>query len=269
MISVLASAPLEVSAAVGQLLLARGFTIALAESCTGGLLASTLTDVAGSSAYVLGGVVSYSNEAKMKLLGVQESTLLAYGAVSPQTAAEMAQGARRLFGSDLAIAVTGIAGPGGGTPEKPVGLVYLHLAAQDAGWGERHVWPYDRVGNKLASVGAGLGMVGRFLGERLEIRDWGLEVGGWRSEVGGRRSEVGGRMVVVEGSWREGKWRVRAVWLDGRRREVVGQGRQGQEADGTTIVMIELADGARVELRVDVGRGEWRVGRVWGVERVA
>ncbi len=244
----------QLSAAVGRLLLARGLTIALAESCTGGLLASALTDVAGSSAYVLGGVVSYSNEAKMRLLGVQEGTLLAHGAVSPQTAAEMAQGARRLFGSDLAVAVTGIAGPGGGTTEKPVGLVYLHLAAHEAGWGKRHVWPYDRVGNKTASVAAGLAMVGRFLGERVEIGEW--------------RLEIGEQPVVVEASWREGKWRVGAVWLDGQRREVVGQGRQGQEADGTSTVMVELADGARAELRVDVEQGEWRVGRVWGMERV-
>lgn len=260
MASLSAASLLEVSTHIGRLLLARGLTIALAESCTGGLLASALTDVAGSSAYVLGGVVSYSNEAKMRLLGVQESTLLAHGAVSPQAAAEMAQGARRLFGSDLAVAVTGIAGPGGGTPEKPVGLVYLHLAGQDAGWGERHVWPYDRLGNKLASAAAGLGMVGRFLGERVESGDWRLAGGDWRLEIGGQP-------VVVEASWRQGRWRVGAVWLAGQRREVVGQGRQGPEAGGATNVMVELAGGARLELWVDVERGEWRVGRVWEVER--
>lgn len=239
----------ELSADVGRLLLARGLTIALAESCTGGLLASALTDVAGSSAYVLGGVVSYSNEAKMRLLGVQESTLLMHGAVSSQTAGEMAAGARQLFGSDLAVSVTGIAGPGGGTPKKPVGLVYLHLAARDIGWGKRYVWPYDRIGNKLASVEAGLEMIGRYLGQQP------------RTAV--QKPAVEGRQVIVEGNWRAGKWRLKAVWLDGRRQEIVGQGRQGQEVDGTTIVMAELADGARVELQVDVRRGEWRVGRIW------
>lgn len=254
---------LDLSTTVGRLLLSRGLTIALAESCTGGLLASALTDVAGSSAYVLGGVVSYSNEAKMRLLNVQERTLLTYGAVSPQTAAEMANGARQLFGSDLAVSVTGIAGPGGGTPEKPVGLVYLHLAAHDAGWGERHVWPYDRISNKLASVEAGLGMVAKFLGERREIGDWRLVLSTVEETV------EKGRRVVVEGNWRDGKWRLQAVWLDGQRRDVVGQGRQGQEADGTTLVMAELAGGTRVELRVDMTSGVWQVGRVWEMKRTA
>ena len=108
---------------VGVLLAQRGQTIALAESCTGGLIASILTDIAGSSAYVAGGAVTYSNEAKMAILGVNEGTLLAHGAVSAETAAEMAARARRLFGCDIAIAVTGIAGPGGGDELKPVGLV--------------------------------------------------------------------------------------------------------------------------------------------------
>lgn len=150
---------IELSALLGQRLSAQNLTIAVAESCTGGLLASTLTDIAGSSAYVLGGVVTYSNATKMALLRVQEATLTMHGAVSAETAAEMAQGCRRLFGSDLALSVTGIAGPGGGTPEKPVGTVFLHLSAVDAEWGEHHVWAFDRVGNKRASVEAALALV--------------------------------------------------------------------------------------------------------------
>jgi len=182
------------STTAGHLLTAAGLTIALAESCTAGLLASTLTDVAGSSAYVLGGVVSYSNEAKMRLLGVPESTLSSQGAVSAETAAFMATGARKVFESALALAVTGIAGPGGGTADKPVGLVYLHLAGPDASWGERHVWPYDRIGNKLASVEAALSMlIGYLEGWRTEDRGQRTEDRGQRTEDGGRGTEDGGR----------------------------------------------------------------------------
>lgn len=154
---------LETSHRVGQRLLAVRLTIATAESCTGGLLASTLTDIAGSSEYVLGGVVSYSNSVKQKLLNVSPSTLERHGAVSAETAAEMARGVRRLLVSDLAVAVTGIAGPGGGSPDKPVGLVYLHISAPEAEWGRRYVWPYDRIGNKLATVDAALALVQQYL----------------------------------------------------------------------------------------------------------
>ncbi|HEX2625504.1 MAG TPA: nicotinamide-nucleotide amidohydrolase family protein [Candidatus Limnocylindrales bacterium] len=108
--------------------LGRELTVALAESCTGGLIAATLTEVAGSSGYFLGGVVSYSNGAKEALLGVPEATLRAHGAVSAQTARAMASGARDRFGSAVAASVTGIAGPDGGSAEKPVGLVYVGLA---------------------------------------------------------------------------------------------------------------------------------------------
>jgi len=154
---------LEASRSAGRQLLAARLTIATAESCTGGLLASTLTDIAGSSDYVLGGVISYSNSVKQNLLGVRPSTLEKHGAVSPETAAEMAAGVRRLLGSDLAVAVTGIAGPGGGSPDKPVGLVHLHLSAPGAEWSRRHVWPYDRTGNKAATVAAARDLLLQFL----------------------------------------------------------------------------------------------------------
>jgi nicotinamide-nucleotide amidase len=129
---------------VGRLLRERGLTVALAESCTGGLVAHRLTNVPGSSEYVRGAVVAYANAAKEALLGVRAETLAAHGAVSEETAAEMAAGARRVFGTSLAVSTTGIAGPTGGTPEKPVGTVCLALAA-DAGvvtrryqlWGTR------------------------------------------------------------------------------------------------------------------------------------
>jgi PncC family amidohydrolase len=130
-----------------------GLTFACAESCTGGLIASTLTDISGSSAVLLGGIVSYSNQAKEDLLGVPHETLVAHGAVSAPTAEAMAIGARTRLQSDYAISVTGIAGPNGGTPEKPVGLVYIGMATPDGHTqAMRYVWQKDRVGNKRASV---------------------------------------------------------------------------------------------------------------------
>lgn len=105
-----------------------GKTVSVAESCTGGLIGASITDVPGSSEVFLGGIVSYSNDAKESVLGVGHGTLMEHGAVSEQTAREMVLGATRLFGSDYAVAVTGIAGPGGATETKPVGLVYIAVA---------------------------------------------------------------------------------------------------------------------------------------------
>jgi nicotinamide-nucleotide amidase len=154
--------PVVLAAEAGQLLRERGLKLALAESCTGGLLGSLITDVAGSSDYFLGSAVTYAYSAKEAVLGVREGTLAEHGAVSPQTAQEMAQAARRLFGADVALAVTGIAGPTGGQPGKPVGLVYLHLSAPDAEIGERHVWDSDRLGNKRLSAEAALRLLVRY-----------------------------------------------------------------------------------------------------------
>ena len=111
-------------------LIEKGLTIATAESCTGGLLGKRLTDIAGCSACYLGGAVTYSNEMKMRVLGVSEKTLEAFGAVSAETAIEMARGVRKLTGADIGMSTTGVAGPGGGTEEKPVGTVYIGLSAE-------------------------------------------------------------------------------------------------------------------------------------------
>ncbi len=113
---------------VGEVLKARKLTLSVAESCTAGLLAGEITSCPGSSDYFLGGVVVYSNEAKQKLLRVKRETLEKYGAVSLECVREMAKNSREIFQSDIALSVTGIAGPGGGTPTKPVGLVYLGLS---------------------------------------------------------------------------------------------------------------------------------------------
>ncbi len=110
-----------------DLLLSRGLKLSVAESCTGGLLGATLTDVSGSSEWFVGGVIAYSNELKEALLGVSREVLKTHGAVSSETAMEMAEGAKRATGSDVAIAITGIAGPTGGTPEKPVGTVFVAI----------------------------------------------------------------------------------------------------------------------------------------------
>lgn len=116
---------------VEERLRARGLTLSVAESCTGGLLSKRITDLPGCSDFYKGGVCSYANEVKMGILGVSADTLNAHGAVSPETAREMAQGVRRALHTDVGVGITGIAGPGGGTPEKPVGLVYISVAVGD------------------------------------------------------------------------------------------------------------------------------------------
>jgi PncC family amidohydrolase len=151
------------AAELGQMLLRRRMTLSLAESCTGGLIASLLTDIAGSSNYFPGGVVAYAYEAKERILGVAHETLTAHGAVSYETAREMAQGAVRLFASDLGLSVTGIAGPGGATPDKPVGLVHIHLSAPGVDIGEQHIWDSDRIRNKILSAEAALSLAIRYL----------------------------------------------------------------------------------------------------------
>ena len=148
---------------VGRLLVQRGFTLALAESCTGGLIGHRITDVPGSSDYFIGSVVAYAYQVKERVLGVRHGTLYEHGAVSEQVALEMARGARRLLATDVALAVTGVAGPGGGTPGKPVGLVYVALSARDAERCQQHVWPFDRAGNKAASADAALTLLLEYL----------------------------------------------------------------------------------------------------------
>jgi nicotinamide-nucleotide amidase len=134
---------------VGHLLTDAGVSVATAESCTGGLIAQRLTDVPGSSAYFLGGIVAYSNAAKAALLGVSEAVLESEGAVSEPVVRAMAEGVRKRFGSDIGVATSGISGPGGGTAEKPVGLVWIAISmSEGVGAGTTHadsfVFPVDR-----------------------------------------------------------------------------------------------------------------------------
>jgi nicotinamide-nucleotide amidase len=158
--------PLEV--VLGKLLTEKKQTLAIAESCTGGLITHRLTNVPGSSAYIITSVIAYAYEAKVAALGVSWDTLNKYGAVSAETVTEMARGARENFSATIGLAITGIAGPGGGTPDKPVGLVYIALADANDVIVERHVWRGDRVQNKEQSAQAALELLYRYLSK---IRD--------------------------------------------------------------------------------------------------
>ena len=138
---------------------ARGLTLATAESCTGGLIAAALTAIAGSSAVVAGGFVTYSNAMKTRMVGVPEEMLRRVGAVSEGVARAMAEGALRETGADLALSCTGIAGPGGATPGKPVGLVFIGAARRGGETPvERHVFPGDRAAVRAATVDAALAL---------------------------------------------------------------------------------------------------------------
>ena len=148
----------ELAIVLGKKLLEKHQTLAFAESCTGGLASSLVTDIAGSSEYLVGSAVTYTNEAKHKLLGVQEETLASYGAVSKQTACEMAQGVRKLFGSDFGVGITGNAGPGG-SEGKPVGLVYIAVATGKEVYCKEYLFTYDRIENKLRIALTAISMV--------------------------------------------------------------------------------------------------------------
>ena len=142
-----------------ELLKARGLVCATAESCTGGGVGSAITSVSGSSAVFAGGVISYSNEVKRDVLGVSAEALERYGAVSPQVAAQMAEGARRLLKTDLAVSLTGIAGPDGGSDEKPVGLVWFGLSTPQGVRTEKVIFRGDREAVRSSAITHALGML--------------------------------------------------------------------------------------------------------------
>lgn len=246
---------------VARRLTARALMLAVAESCTGGLVAHRVTNVPGSSDFFLGGVVAYANEAKVHWLGVRPETLAAQGAVSEETAREMAQGARARFGADVAVSVTGIAGPTGGTPEKPVGLVYVALAGPGVDRCTRHVWP--------AEDGAGL--------TRLEIKERSakaalqLLVKYLEEQAPGERAEgmveFLNEPVGVEAQARaDGAVRpVAFVWA-GRRYAIEAWGRERTETrDGATVhcYLVQTAGPETWELCRDVETALWRMGRRW------
>jgi PncC family amidohydrolase len=156
--------PLEVLA--GELLRREGLRLAVAESCTGGLVGHRLTNVPGSSTYYMGSVTAYAYEAKVRLLGVRWGTLEKYGAVSKETVLEMACGVRRALAADIGVSVSGIAGPGGSTPDKPVGLVWIGLSAAGVDEAWKFIWPGDRLAVKEQSAEAALRLLVDYLSER-------------------------------------------------------------------------------------------------------
>src|SRR5438477_9350981 len=137
----------------------RRLTVAAAESCTGGLLGAVLTAHGGSSGYFRGGAVVYSDDAKEILADVAPQLIASHGAVSSVVAGALARGSRARLGAKIGLGITGIAGPGGATPGKPVGLTYVAVDSDEHSAVKKHQWPYDREGNRLASVGAALDLL--------------------------------------------------------------------------------------------------------------
>ena len=144
---------------VGELLRQRGLRLAVAESCTGGLIGHLLTNVAGSSTYYMGSVTAYAYEAKVRLLGVSWDTLEKFGAVSAETALEMARGIRVALAADIGISVTGIAGPSGGTAEKPVGTVWIGISTLNEEYARHFLWSGNRLAIKKKSAQAALDLL--------------------------------------------------------------------------------------------------------------
>ncbi len=151
----------------GDILRQRGLKLALAESCTGGLIGHRVTNVSGSSEYFTGGVVAYSYEAKVNTLGVSWDTLNGFGAVSSETVLEMARGAKKLLDADIAVSVSGIAGPGGGTDDKPVGTTWIGLSTNDGEWSHEFHFDGDRDQNKASSANAALQVLLDYLQGKL------------------------------------------------------------------------------------------------------
>ena len=148
---------------VGNLLRQKGLTLGIVESATGGLISHRITNVPGSSDYYKGSVTAYSNEVKIKIVGVKEDTINKYGAVSPEVAEEMAQGGRKMLASDVCLADTGITGPTGATPGKPIGLFYIGLSHQAGAYSRKHNFQGNREQNKLDAAEAALGWLKEYL----------------------------------------------------------------------------------------------------------
>jgi PncC family amidohydrolase len=153
---------------IGRVLHQHSLRLAVAESCSGGLLADHITDVPGSSDYFVGGVIAYAYEAKVALVHVSWDTLRLHGAVSRETAVEMARGVRTSLGADIGVSITGIAGPAGGIPEKPVGTTWIGFSARDGDWARKFVWKGNRRSNKEESAQAAMQFILDYLDKKLE-----------------------------------------------------------------------------------------------------
>lgn len=254
---------------IGERLRQLGLSVATAESCTGGLVSSLLTDVAGSSDYFVGGAVTYANLAKERVLGVDAAALAAHGAVSPEVAAQMARQVRRLFNADVGLAVTGIAGPGGGTPDKPVGLTYIHLSAVDAEWGERHLWQGDRLANKQQSAAAVLALLLRYV-ERQVTDGVGRAAGPPRPDTTPRGSEESVPVELVPATAEPAT--PHAFTWHGQRYQVAAVGRRWQAFSGGTTwhcLLVQTTGRDTFELRQRTDTGAWVVTQAWLQPRTA
>jgi PncC family amidohydrolase len=157
------SAMADIEKEIGDLLRRHGLTLGVVESATGGLISHLITGVPGSSDYYKGSVTAYSNEIKIKIIGVKAATLKKYGSVSPQVAEEMAAGGRKVLAVDICLADTGIAGPGGAAPGKSVGLFYIGLASKDGVFHRKHEFHGDRAENKRSAAAAALAWLKEYL----------------------------------------------------------------------------------------------------------
>ncbi len=224
---------------VGQALRQRKMRLAVAESCTGGLIGHQLTNVPGSSAYFLGGVIAYANEVKEGLLGVESATLAAHGAVSREAVLEMARGVRQRLGADIGLAVSGIAGPGGGTPEKPVGLVWIGLSAADQEIARRYQWSGDRQSVKTHAARAALQLLAEYLGLPPAAATENL----LELEVRARYNAQGEALPI-------------SLSLDGVDYRVESLGRRWSDARGEHVLVM-LAGGKALELIYTPTTGRW------------
>jgi PncC family amidohydrolase len=161
----------ELEKQVGKKLREKGLSLAVAESCTGGLVGHRLTNIPGSSTYYMGSITAYAYNAKVRLLKVKWETLEAHGAVSDATVSEMALGVRRVLGADIGISVSGIAGPTGGTPKKPVGLVYFGLSSPQGMWTAHKVFKGSRIEVKEQAADFALGYVRDYLDGKMDGSD--------------------------------------------------------------------------------------------------
>lgn len=255
--------------ALGEALRRRGWRLATAESCTGGLIAAACTSVAGSSDWFERGFVSYSNLAKTQMLGVDAALVAAHGAVSEPVARAMAQGAAEIADVELAVAVTGIAGPGGGTPDKPVGLTYIHLSAVDAEWGERHLWQGDRLANKQQSAAAVLALLLRYV-ERQVTDGVGRAAGPPRPDTTPRGSEESVPVELVPATAEPAT--PHAFTWHGQRYQVAAVGRRWQAFSGGTTwhcLLVQTTGRDTFELRQRTDTGAWVVTQAWLQPRTA
>jgi len=240
----------EIEFTIGELLRQRGLRLATAESCTGGLVGHRLTNIPGSSDYFVGGVIAYANAVKMWALGVRLQTLEEYGAVSRETVLEMASGVQRALAADIGLAVSGIAGPGGGTPEKPVGLVWIGLSAPLVEIARRYLFAGDRLPIKEQAAQAALELLvetlqGKLMdtGESLDDIVPGSQVRGVPVEVRARTNAQGQALPV-------------SLALDEITYMVESIGRRWQDVEGEHILVM-IKGGKVFELVYASPGGAW------------